>query len=319
MIFLMERHRYGRWLPVAGVTVSLCLVITVLIGMPRWMLLFAGAALAATLYGWSRVTATQPAAIPPVLPPPAVIPAERSDQNERFVDAVSSATPGFSFVLSYTARWQAPPGPRFGSDELLVRDLVLDRAREAAKVVTVGDPALVAELVTMRLRGTIPTHPGGRVSDVRVEDVQMRVEKDTTERWRSLSAWRVEVDLADAKLDHLGKRVWTNPRDALLWQLAQQPDLGKAVGTIEPVRRLLRALDETDGPDESCGAGDGQPRTRPSIPLTVQLVEHAFPDEIGARNVFATKFAHILERSDRPALAKEIQDRFLSPGGDGSE
>ncbi|MCL9758157.1 hypothetical protein [Frankia sp. AiPa1] len=231
-----------------------------------------------------------------------------SERLERYDDLLPSAEPGFSFLFSYTVRWRIPADSSAEPGEGFVRDLVRRRVADTAKKITVGDPALVAELVTKRLRdGVSIDATDSEAPEVRVEDVDVRVDGDTVERWRSLAEWRREVDLASAKYDHLDRRVWTSPRDALLWHLAQQPDLDKAVGAIDPVRRLLLAF---AGREDSVEAGEHQGAAHSDVPLSVQMIKQAFPDDHHMERLFAMKFARLLEGNDRPAMAKEVKDVF---------
>jgi len=308
-----RRRRYGRGLSLLGQAAALAFFMAVLFGAPRWLLLCAGLTIAAVIYGRYRADQTrfpetpEPGSFvdPPDVPPP---PPATVERFERFDDWLPSKDPDFFFLFSCTARWRVSPGTPAGPDEGLVRALILEHARQATMLVPVGDPALATELATTRLRHGVRTDSiESGVSEVRVEDATVRVDRETDERWRNLAGWRREVDLARAKRGHLNTEVWSSSRDALLWQLAQQPDLSKAVAAIEPVRRLLHAFADSD---DLAGVG-GQPAVAQSDdPLSVQLVRQMFPADPAAGVVLAMKLADLFERSGQSATAKELEDAF---------
>ncbi len=120
--------------------------------------------------------------------------------------------------------------------------------------------------------------------------------------------------LAGIKREHLDKHVWKSPREALLWHLVQQPDLKNAVDFIDPVRRLLRALDEKGSSADPGETYDQDSRVHPDTPLIVQAVEQAFPDEDGGvRTVFAAKLARLLENHNQAVMAMQVEARFVQP------
>lgn len=313
MTFMVGQPRYERLLSAAGVIVALCLVLAVLVGMPRWMLLFAGAALAAVLYGWSRTREGLVGAWRPDRPPePAAPPVEPIERSGRFDDRVPSAERGFPFTLSYTARWLTNPDLRADVGESVVRDLVGRRACAVTTRVTVGDSELAADLLLAALcDGSLTDAADRGVEAVTVRDVKVRVDRDTDERWRALAAWRREVELAKARRDHLDQLVRTSPREMLLWHLAQQPDLKKAADMIEPVSRLLNVLVDPVGPADPAEATSHGSTDRPAVSPPVRLVEQEFPDGDGQRGLFALRFARFLDQNGMPAMAKEVRDRFV--------
>ncbi|WP_251736588.1 hypothetical protein [Frankia sp. R82] len=185
-----------------------------------------------------------------------------------------------------------------------------ERAGEVTCILTVGDPALARDLVNQRLKRELANKVTSELalSMIRVEDIDVHVSQDAAAGWSQVIKWRQGVDLADLKLDHLDKSVWTEPRHALLWHLARHdPDPARAVEIVEPVRRLLRALDESDKPLALDGAGGS---ARSDSPVYVQIVEQ-LTVEAGERAFFALDLSRLLIRSGRHSEAAELKRRFI--------
>jgi hypothetical protein len=291
-------------------------LLAVILGAPGWLLLLAFAAFLGGLATWFGGRVDSGAPWVRKAPRPYLVEEPVLTDRSTFVSGnLRSRDPDLLFLFSCSAHWKVTVGTGSEPDYDYICGLVLERARSLAKLVSVDSPDYVRTLLDeSALKGKGVDHPDFPEARIELSDVQVRVEKNTQERWKKISDWSQRMDVLRAEKEHLEGEVWKGVPEVLLWHLARNPDPAKAASAIGPVEKVLRALGVQG--DISHGAEEGSFRPGSGASPAVHLVRSVFPEESGERDLFAMRLALLLEHSgdkDAPSLLRRT---FMAGSGD---